>query len=70
MPSKKPQFVIRTEQETIDKITFIAKEHERSVTQEIVYLIKQQIKAYEQQNGSITIGKIVQNGDHSNINIG
>lgn len=55
MPSKKPQFVIRTEQETIDKISQIAKEHERSTTQEIVYLIKQAIKAYELEHGEIKI---------------
>ena len=41
MPSKKPQFVIRTEQDIIDKIAAIAKENERSTTQEIVFLIKQ-----------------------------
>lgn len=75
MPSKKPQFVIRTEQEIIDKIGYIAKENERSTTQEIVYLIKQRIKEYEKQNGNITIGDITINGDiknnvNSNISIG
>lgn len=55
MPSKKPQFVIRTEQETIDKIAYIAKENERSTTQEIIYLMKQHIKQYEKQNGEIIL---------------
>ena len=40
MPSKKPQFVIRAEKEVFDKIAYIAKENERSATQEIVYMLK------------------------------
>lgn len=55
MPSKKPQFVIRAEQEILDKIAYIASENERSSTQEIVYLIKQRIKSYEQEHGEIQI---------------
>lgn len=57
MPSKKPQFGFRTEQVIIDKISYIAKEHERSASQEIVYLIKQHIKEYESQYGEINIEK-------------
>lgn len=57
MPSKKPQFNIRTEREIIDKITYIAKENERSATQEIVYMIKQRIASYEAQHGEIQIEK-------------
>lgn len=55
MPSKKPQFLIRTEQEVIDKIAYIAKQNERSTTQEIVYRIKQTINEYETNNGTIII---------------
>ena len=55
MPSNKPQFVIRTEQEVLDKIAYIASENERSSTQEIIYLIKQKIKEYEQEYGEIII---------------
>lgn len=55
MPSKKPQFVIRTDQTTIEKIKFIANENERSATQEIVFLIKQAIKNYESEKGEIQI---------------
>ena len=55
MPSKKPQFVIRTEHEVLDKIAYIARENERNSTQEIVYLIKQRIKSYEQEHGEIQI---------------
>lgn len=57
MPSKKPQFVIRAEQEILDKIAYIARENERSTTQEIVYMIKQKINAYEAINGEIKIDK-------------
>lgn len=59
MPSKKPQFVIRTEQEVLDKIAYIARENERNSTQEIVYLIKQRIKSYEQEHGEIQIEEIL-----------
>lgn len=55
MPSKKPQFVIRAEKEVFDKIAYIAKENERSATQEIVYMLKQKIAAYESINGEIHI---------------
>ena len=70
MPSKKPQFVIRTDQEVIDKISYIAKENERSTTQEIVFLIKQRIKEYEKNNGNITVGDIHITGANNNIDIG
>lgn len=57
MPSKKPQFVIRTDLETLEKIAYIANENERSTTQEIVYGIKQTIKKYESEHGEIKIEK-------------
>ena len=55
MPSKKPQFNIRTDKEILEKIAYIAKENERSATQEIVYMIKQRISAYEAIHGEIKI---------------
>ena len=55
MPSKKPQFVIRADQEVFDKIGYIARENERNTTQEIVYLIKQRIKQYESIHGEIKL---------------
>lgn len=80
MPSNLPRFTIRTEQDIIDKITYIASEYERSGNQEIVYLIKQRIKEYEAEhgqlivgeNGSITIAKptIVKEGKSSGSKIG
>ena len=55
MPSKKPQFNIRADKEIFEKISYIAKQNERSATQEIVYLIKKRIEAYESLNGPIPI---------------
>ena len=55
MPSKLPQFVIRTEKEIIDKIAHIAKKEDRSTTAEIVHLIKKRIDAYESIHGEIKI---------------
>jgi len=55
MPSKKPQFVIRGDKEIFDKICYIASEHERSGTQEIMYLIKERIKDYESIHGTLII---------------
>ena len=57
MPSKKPQFIVRTEKETLDKIAYIAEKNERSTNQEIVYMIKQKINAYEAMNGEIKLDK-------------
>lgn len=57
MTSKLPQFVIRTDKETLEKIKYIADENQRSTTQEIVYMIKQKIKAYESIHGEIKIDK-------------
>lgn len=53
MPSKLPQFSIRTEQEIFDKISYIAEKNERSANKEIIFLIKQRIKEYEAENGVI-----------------
>lgn len=57
MTSKLPQFVIRTDKETLEKIKHIAAENERSATQEIVYMIKQKIKAYESIHGEIQVSE-------------
>lgn len=55
MPSNKPRFTIRAEEETLDKIKYIADQYERNPTQEIVFLIKEEIKRYESENGEIVI---------------
>lgn len=55
MPSKKPQFIVRADKEILDKLAYIAKENERSANQEIVYMIKQKISAYESIHGEIKL---------------
>lgn len=55
MPSNLPRFTIRTEENTLRKIKYIAQQYERNPTQEIVYLIKKEIKRYEQEHGEIMI---------------
>ena len=55
MPSKLPQFSIRTEQEIIDKIAYIAEKNERSTNKEITYLLKNRIQTYEAENGEIRL---------------
>lgn len=53
MPSKLSKIVARTDQTTIDKFKFIAVKNERSVSQEMVYLVKQAINEYEKKHGEI-----------------
>lgn len=55
MPSNLPRFTIRTEQEILDKIAYIAEENDRSTTQQIVNLIKKEIRDYEEKKGTILI---------------
>ena len=55
MASKKPQFILRAEKEIFEKISYIAKENERSANQEIIYLVKQRINSYEAMNGEIKL---------------
>lgn len=55
MPSKKSQFILRDEKETFLKIAHIAEENHRSANQEIIYMIKQKIQAYESVHGEIHI---------------
>lgn len=63
MPSNLPRFTIRTEQEVIDKIKYIADENDRSVTQQIVNSIKKTIKDYELEHGTIELPKQDKNSD-------
>lgn len=55
MPSNLPRFTIRTDQEIIDKIAYIANENDRSTTQQIINAIKKSIKEYEQEHGTIEL---------------
>ena len=59
MPSNKPRFTIRTDQETLIKIAQIAQKNQRSATQEIVYIIKKHIDDYEEKNGPIDVQRIL-----------
>ena len=45
---------IRIEQEMLDKIGYIADYEGRSVNSHILVLIRENIKAFEQENGDIT----------------
>lgn len=55
MPSKKPIFTLRTEQETLDKLHILAELEERSDNKELEYILKKYIKQYEQEHGEIEI---------------
>lgn len=68
MPSTKPRFTVRTEQEVLDKIGYIAEQNERTTTQEIVFLIKQRIAQYEQEHGRIEIPEYMRlTGDRNSL---
>ena len=58
MPSDKPKIVIRTEQETIDKLNIIAKEQNRSRANLAEYILKDFISKYEKENGRINNSKL------------
>lgn len=58
MPSDKPKIVIRTEQETIDKLDIIAKEQNRSRANLAECILKDFISQYEKENGRINNGKL------------
>lgn len=55
MPSKLPRFTVRTNQEYIDKIAYIAEKECRTTTKEIEYLMIQKIEEYELENGEIIL---------------
>lgn len=55
MPSTKPQLKTYTDQQTINKFSFIAKEENRTMSKQLEYLVKKAIKEYEQERGEIII---------------
>lgn len=55
MPSQLPKIVARTDQKTIDKFKKIAEANERSVSQQMVYLVKREIEEYEREKGEIKL---------------
>lgn len=55
MPSNKPKIVAYTEKEVLEKFKRIAKKNERSVSQEVAYLVKKEINNFEKENGEIKL---------------
>ena len=56
MPSDKPQILIRTEKELIEKLDIIAKKKNRSRANLAETVLKQYVEQYEQEHGSIPSG--------------
>ena len=57
MPSKKPIIAVRTTEEIIEKMKYIAESNNRSLSAETEMLIKQHIKSFENCNGIIKTEK-------------
>ena len=55
MPSKLPTINFHTEKEIIDKMKFIAKQNNRSLSKEVEYRCKQTIATYEAEHGKIVV---------------
>lgn len=55
MPSDLPRYTLRIPKEYLQKIRYIAEENGRSANKEIELMIKQRIKEYEYENGSINL---------------
>lgn len=55
MPSDLPRYTLRIPKEYLQKIRYIAEENGRSANKEIELMIKQRIKEYENENGSINL---------------
>ena len=70
MPSTKPQILIRTNQELIDKLDILAKAKNRSRGNLAETILLEYVQNYEKQNGSISIGNLInQSGSNNTINI-
>lgn len=54
MPSDLPRYTLRIPQTLLNKIRYIAEENGRSANREIELLIKQRIRDYENENGTIS----------------
>lgn len=55
MPSKLPSYPVRAKQELFDKMKIIAESNERSLNQEIVYLMKKHIEEYEKTHKGLEL---------------
>lgn len=50
MPSNKPTFLLRTEQEIIDKLKYIAEKENRTATKQLEYILKCYIEEWESKH--------------------
>ncbi len=55
MPSYKPRITVYTDEETNEKLAYIARIENRSSSNYTEYLIKRAIKDYEKEHGEITL---------------
>lgn len=55
MPSKKPMIGLRTEQDIIDKLNYIAEYENRSQNKQLEYIVKNYINLFEKEHGIIEI---------------
>ena len=55
MPSKLPKFTMRTNQETLDKLRFIAEFNFRTINKELEAIVSNHIKDFEKEHGPIVI---------------
>lgn len=69
MPSDKPQILIRTNKELIEKLDILAKACNRSRGNLAETILIDYVNNYEKQNGNIVIGEINQSGENNTINI-
>lgn len=68
MGSTKPQILIRTNQELIDKLDILAKAENRSRGNLAETILLEYVNSYESQHGNIVIGEIKQSGKNNTIN--
>lgn len=55
MASNLPRYTLRVPQEYLDKIRYIAEENGRSANKEIELMLKERIKTYESEHGTISL---------------
>ena len=55
MPSVKPKFTFRTDQEIIDKLRYIADDNFRTLNKELEMIAIKRISEYEKEHGQIQL---------------
>ncbi|MGF6990389.1 hypothetical protein M2150_001650 [Lachnospiraceae bacterium PM6-15] len=55
MASKLPQFTVRTSDDVLYKVRYIAEYNGRSANKEVEQLIKKHISAFEKEHGEISV---------------